>query len=472
MYKYSYYNFLVADPQGKFYLLYNSLYNGLYEVNRKQFVILQQFEKKQVLHEEDLDCPDESFKTMLLRNQILVDNNMDEREIIRKREKRIKDGIYKKNKITLTLIPTNNCNLDCIYCFEGEKRHKGTVKKEIFDTLLKRIENEMINQNCTSLYVTWYGGEPMLGLKVINEYTPLLLELARKNNLSYGSSMITNGTLLNSKRWEDLIKNRINKVQITIDGNEMIHNVLRPHVNSCKNSYQMILNALRQVPKGIEITIRVNCNKAVVTVLPNLLQDMDKYEIWPHKAKQIRIKLAKMVNYSNSKINSVDVLSEDEFTSISEDFRYQMFLYAFNWAKEKNLPFPKFSFRYPELSSFFCATTHYPHGFAMDQYGFIYKCWNYVNNAGHRLHHINKPYREIFHNPDCMRLLNFSKLSDRECLNCKYAPICSSNCPIDRMENRKRCCEWKYNLQEHLVLQYSRYLTHPESIIFNKNQSK
>jgi hypothetical protein len=33
------------------------------------------------------------------------------------------------------------------------------------------------------------------------------------------------------------------------------------------------------------------------------------------------------------------------------------------------------------------------------------------------------------------------------------------------MENRKRCCEWKYNLKEHFILQYRRYLANPESII-------
>jgi uncharacterized protein len=443
------------------------LYNGLYEINQEQFHLLQRFEKKQTLHPDELDCSDESFRTTLVNSQMIIDADVDERKVIIHRETVIKDGIHKKNKIVLTLVPTNNCNLDCIYCFEGEKRHKGTVKKEIFDILLERIEKEMIHPHCDSLYVTWYGGEPMLGLKIINEYSLRLMDLARKYHLQYGASMITNGTLLNRARWEKLVENHISKVQITVDGNEMMHNALRPHVNNQKNSYQMILSALQYVPESIQVTIRVNCNKTVITALSNLLEDLDVHGIWPHKAKQIRIKLAKMVNYPNSKISSAEILSEDGFTSISEDFRYHMFQYASNWAKGRNLLLPKFAFRYPELSTFFCGTTHHPHGFAMDQYGFMYKCWNYVNDVDHRLHHVNKPYSEIFDNPKCVQLLHFSKLSDDECLNCKYVPICNSNCPVDRIENRKRCCEWKYNLEEHFIRQYHRYLDNPSSIILN-----
>jgi uncharacterized protein len=466
MYKFSYYNFLIEDPDGIFYLLYNSLYNGLYKINRTQFELLQGFEKKRICTEADVDSLDNDFKIMLLTNNVLIDSRVNEKDVIEKREKLIKKGINKKDKITLTLVPTNNCNLDCIYCFEGEKRHKGVIKKEIFDTLLMRIENEMITQNCTSLHIIWYGGEPMLGLKIINEYSPLLIDLARRHCLRYDSSMVTNGTLLNSKRWGNLIENKINKVQITIDGNEITHNIHRPHVSNLKNSYQQIINALEQVPEGIKVTIRVNCNKAVVATLPSLLKDLDKRSIWPHKAKQLRIRLAKMINYPNSKISSDEILSDEEFTAISETFRYQSFKYASKWAKERNLPLPKWAFRLPDLSPFFCGTTHHPYGFVMDQYGFLYKCWNYVNDTKCRLHHINKPYKEIFHNQDCIKLLDFSKLSDNECLNCKYVPICNSNCPIDRLENRKRCCEWKYNLEKHLVSEYRRYLENPSSIIF------
>jgi uncharacterized protein len=467
MYKFSYYNFLIADPDGKFYLLYNALYNGLYEINEPQYKILEQFEKKQTLYDDELNCQEEPFISMLLNNKIIIDTNVDEREIIKKRAGKIKDEFYRKKSFLLVLVPSNNCNLDCIYCFEGEKRHKGIAQRAVFDELLKCIENEICSEKCDTslLNVIWYGGEPMFGLKIINEYAPLLLDMAKRHNLKYSASIITNGTLLNRERWGILLENKIDTVQITIDGDEMTHNALRPHVNKDKNSYHMILDALQSVPENMKVTIRVNCNRVVATSLPNLLKDLDKYGIWPHKAKQIRIKLAKMINYPNSRISSEEELSEEEYFSICEDFRYHSFLYAYNWTTERGLSQPKFAFQYLNLSSFSCGTTHCPYVFVMDQYGFLYKCWNYVNDTKHRLQHISKPYKEIFQNPNCTKLLDFSKLNDPECFSCKHLPVCDKFCTIDWMENRKRCCGWKSNLKEHFIRQYRRYLTNPASFI-------
>jgi uncharacterized protein len=467
MYKLSYYNFLIQDS-GRFYLLYNSLYNGLYEISKEQFDILQKFEKKEKIQISDLNILEDSFKTMLFENHFLIDKSFDERSIIRKREQNIKKSFYDKKKITLTLIPTNSCNLDCIYCFEGEKQHKGLAKEEIFDSLIDRLEKEIITKDCVSLYVTWYGGEPTMGMKIIDKYTPLLLNLTEQKGLVYGASMITNGILLNAEKWEILSKNKITKVQITIDGNEQTHNALRPHVDKRKNSYEMIMNALQFLPNNIDVTIRINCDKKVVRSLTGLLQDLDHRGIWPHKAKQIKLKVARMIDYPNSRINKSDILTEREFMDISENFRVQLYQYACGWAGDKNIKLPKLLFRYPDLSSFFCATTHYPYGFAMDQYGFLYKCWNYVNEPKHRLHHIDSSYREIFKNHQCLKLLNYSKLSHEDCMECKFLPVCNSNCPFDRLDNRKQCCEWKYYLNDFFVRQYRLYLSNPSSMVLKQ----
>ena len=468
MYKLSYYNFLIQDPYGQFYLLYNSLNNGLYEIGKEQFEVLKRFEKNETISNDDINVLDDSFKTMLYEKCIIVEKSCDELSIVRVREEKIKKKINTKKSVTLTLVPTNSCNLNCLYCFEGEKRHKGVIKNEVINHLLNRLDKEIITNDCESLYVTWYGGEPTVGLKIIDKYTPLLINLAEQRKIPYGSSMITNGTLLNAEKWAILVKNKITKVQITIDGDELTHNILRPCIDKKKNSYKMILNALQCLPSNIEVTLRVNCNKNVIDTIPRLLQDLDQYGIWPDKAKQVKIKLARIRYYPNSRGKKSDFLTERDFYNFEMKFRYQLYQYAHDWAKRKGSKSPKLLFRYPALSSFICATTHYPNGFAMDQYGFLYKCWDYVNDPKHRLHHINKPYREIFDNPQCVNLLNYSKLCDNDCIACKFLPICNSDCPIARLENRKQCCEWKYYLSDFLIQQYRMYLSNPVSMVLKQ----
>jgi hypothetical protein len=65
MYKYSFYNFLIPDPQGQFYLLYNSLHNGLYEITKDQFNILLHIEKEKFISIKDFEILDDSFKVSI-----------------------------------------------------------------------------------------------------------------------------------------------------------------------------------------------------------------------------------------------------------------------------------------------------------------------------------------------------------------------------------------------------------------------
>jgi len=127
MYKLSYYNFLIQDPNGQFFLLYNSLYNGLYEIGKEQFETLQQFEKKGTISTEDMSKLSASFKTLLYKTHIVIDSNYDELSIVQRREKIIRQNLNSNKSVFLTIVPTNSCNLDCVYCFEGEKRHKGII---------------------------------------------------------------------------------------------------------------------------------------------------------------------------------------------------------------------------------------------------------------------------------------------------------------------------------------------------------
>ena len=55
------------------------------------------------------------------------------------------------------------------------------------------------------------------------------------------------------------------------------------------------------------------------------------------------------------------------------------------------------------------------------------------------------------------------------CFECKYFPICASNCPwdnlIDSSNNGRRCTKWKSLLEYRLLNQYKLFLKEPE--IFN-----
>lgn len=68
-------------------------------------------------------------------------------------------------KLNLVLVPTLNCNFDCPYCFENGKRG-GIMSEDTIKDLLEFIKG---NKGKDNMSLTWYGGEPLLGLKVIDK---------------------------------------------------------------------------------------------------------------------------------------------------------------------------------------------------------------------------------------------------------------------------------------------------------------
>lgn len=129
---------------------------------------------------------------MLLKKGILVKNNFDELKLINT-DRRI--GI-KNSKIKVFRIwPTSACNANCYYCFE-----KGILSYSMsYDTakdLLLYIDS--ILKNNDSIQIEWFGGEPLLNTKIIDYLAEGLNKICKKKNCQIHSTMISNGSLIDS----------------------------------------------------------------------------------------------------------------------------------------------------------------------------------------------------------------------------------------------------------------------------------
>lgn len=151
-----------------------------------------------------------------------------------------------KNKVesimgkTRTLHITENCNLNCRYCYEKNKTLKtmsiDTAKKVInyfFEDIVKNKEDNII----------WelIGGEPLLDVNLIKEIVDYILFNVDKYGLNVQKhfiSLTTNGTLFTNTAKDFLTEYRkkINlSVSISLDGVRDIHNYNR------NNSYDTIM---------------------------------------------------------------------------------------------------------------------------------------------------------------------------------------------------------------------------------------
>ena len=136
---------------------------------------------------------------------------------------------------------TYKCNLRCKICFEfgenpQEKNKEATDDKDISIDSLKKIIDE-VNSFKPTFYLS--GGEPLIYPKIIE-----LLEYLQHKKLY--SLINTNGVLL-KKYAEDLVKLKVDKIIVSIDGPEKVHDL-----NRGKNFKQIIegIEFLKDIKKN------------------------------------------------------------------------------------------------------------------------------------------------------------------------------------------------------------------------------
>ncbi|ERT66121.1 radical SAM protein [Cetobacterium somerae] len=154
--------------------LYNSFTNSLIKLNNIYFEQIRQRDIKL------LEKLDDSQINILKNNGIIINDEVNELNMIRSKMKKI---LLNREILTLTIAPTLNCNFDCYYCFE--ERQEGRMSNFTKENLLKNIEREIKN-GVKLIKVIWYGGEPLLEIKFIEEFINSLNELKKLYNIKFG----------------------------------------------------------------------------------------------------------------------------------------------------------------------------------------------------------------------------------------------------------------------------------------------
>ena len=160
---------------------------------------------------------------------------------------------------TVTFIVTENCNLNCSYCYECSKT-KRTMTKEIarkaIDMLFDKTKLEgYFDLDKTKGYIIEvFGGEPFLEPDIIDYIFSYYLETAYHKNkeIFYYShfNTTTNGTLYFSPEVQHLIHLYGEKfsIGVTVDGNKELHDTCRKFKNG-RGSYDLAAKALKAATK-------------------------------------------------------------------------------------------------------------------------------------------------------------------------------------------------------------------------------
>lgn len=127
----------------------------------------------------------------------------------------------------LILVPTNRCNLKCFCCPNAYARSVGKFsrfkeEKELSDEQWLSVVKEGLDIGVKEWYILG-GGEPMVRKKLVLK----IVEKVKKEDSSNICEIITNGTLWDKKDVKKVIKSRLDRLLISVDSNDELHDYLR-----------------------------------------------------------------------------------------------------------------------------------------------------------------------------------------------------------------------------------------------------
>ncbi|MDR2667180.1 MAG: radical SAM protein [Holosporales bacterium] len=210
----------------------------------------------------------------LTERGILVDDDFDEdKAALIKYYSVIDDGT-----LELILLPSMNCNFRCPYCYE--KKTPDKMSPEVIKSILLFTKRNITQAR--SLHVSWFGGEPLLCMDIIEEVNSKLMDLARAYRKSFTSNMTTNGYTLNLETFRHLTNDlHITHYQITIDGRAQYHDKTRPLAGGGPTHDRIIENLLSikesTKSKLFTILVRTNLTKDTLLDLDNHIAELEQH---------------------------------------------------------------------------------------------------------------------------------------------------------------------------------------------------
>ena len=353
--------------------------------------------------------------------------------------KRLYEQINSRDKLRMTILPTDACNFKCIYCCQTEPYHvmDSTGERKIIN-FIKQLAEEY-----KSIYISWFGGEPLLACEKIEAISKALIDYSKSNHKPYLAEMTTNGYLLSQDVFLRLLKCKIFFYQITIDGTKEIHNKNRPH-RSKNDSYEKVYDNLLQISKidknrRFRIIIRINITPQISNeleaVLSSFSRDFGADERFVFAVQPVRDWGGeRIVQHKNDIVESLDYYTE----KIELFNKYNLKLWDMNFFNFGNT---------------FC-DANYEHAYIINPNGELLRC---------SIAEYDEKYREINHvgfirdngeafineNDNTWRKIN-ENTSCKEC--CVYPLCCRATCKLGfNISKKQEACK-KQEMVEYLQL--------------------
>ena len=430
--KWSKYNYLFHSSKYG-WLLYNSISNTFLKIEDDMLNTISKMKEQGDIEKLSLD----SDTYLLLRFYNFIVSDEEEKAFLNMTKLLRYQNNFNSLRMSLTIAPTRDCNFNCIYCYE-KSRPPIYMDKDVEDNIIKFVKNSGVRY----LFVTWYGGEPLLAFDTIKSLTQKILNL----NIGFEALLVTNGYLLTEDKIKLLSSLKIKKMQITLDGLKNIHDKRRPLKGGKGTFDKIVKNIDNLLPNwNGRLSIRVNVDRSnkkdfieIYNWLTNRYEKyLDNIHIYPG------------IVHDNNQINPTLSCFKNR------DEEAEFLIEVYKTGKVNRLSF------YPQKFIGTCIALN-RNGFLIDPEGKVYKCWEDIGMEEYVVGNVD--LKQPWNNQLIAKyMIEGSYLEDKECDECFFFPICDGGCPririmLGRERKERLCSRFRNYLDKFLEIHYEKKL--------------
>lgn len=187
---------------------------------------------------------------------------------------------------------TDQCNLACKHCYRDPRMSRDERSLEELSDVLGRYAR-FLDKNNLRGRIQFCGGEPFLAKSLFP-----LIKKARE--LAIPCRVLSNGTVITKKLAEKLSRLGVTIVQVSLDGDQNLHDSLRG-----SGSFEKSVQGIRTLAsQGIEVTV-------AATICRSNVKSIDSIVETASNSGAYRISFSRLVPQGSGKYFARDLLSPD-----------------------------------------------------------------------------------------------------------------------------------------------------------------
>lgn len=310
----------------------------------------------------------------------------------------------------ITVILNLACNLDCVYCYEGDLKGRLFMTRETADQLIAFIKGRC-NGGIDKVNIMFYGGEPLLSIDLIKYISEGLRKATEAKGVDYSFGLTTNGTLLTGKIARELVQIGLGRAFLTLDGPAENHNKFRPFATGTE-SFDIIIQNIKEICGLIEVNIGGNYTLDNYRSFPALLDYLIAQGLTPGSISSVTFAPVTSSQFNRSEYRNI-------CSSINEPWLVDAGLFL----REEIL---KRGFKTKKVDIATCKV-EINNSIVVNYDGSILKCPAFMGYSGLDVGNLSTGIKDFAdtHNLDVWKR--------EECLNCEYLPICFGGCRFDKL---------------------------------------